>query len=56
MNTKEFYENMRLIKEKYKNDPEVLHLEMDNLMCTLLKDLGYGDGIEVFNSCEIFYC
>lgn len=56
MNTKEFYEKMLAIKEKYKDDPEVLHGEMDNLMCTLLKDLGYGDGVEVFNSSEIFYC
>ena len=56
MNEKEFYEKMVALKNMYKNDPEALHSEMDDLMCALLKDLGYGDGVEVFNSCEIFCC
>ena len=48
----EFYEKMMEIKEKYKGDPELCHIRMDELMCELLIDLGYESGVSVFNSIE----
>lgn len=29
-------------------DTECMHADMDKLMCKVLTDLGYGDGVEVF--------
>jgi hypothetical protein len=37
------------------NDPEYYHGKMDELMCELLRSLGYGDGIDIFESAEKWY-
>lgn len=36
--------------QHYDNDAdvEVVHYVMDDIMCNLLKDLGYGEGIDIF--------
>ena len=37
------------------DDPEICHGKMDDLMCELLRHLGYGDGIDIFESAERWY-
>ena len=36
-------------------DYEYRHMHADDLMCDLLDDLGYGDGIDIFRSMEKWY-
>ena len=36
-------------------DPEGSHVQADNLMCELLKSLGYGKGVEVFADMDKWY-
>lgn len=31
-------------------DEEDIHYDMDNLMCEVLTELGYGDGVKVFRN------
>lgn len=56
MTPKEFADEMRRITddEQHKGDPywdtEQVHIEMDNLMCEVLEDLGYGEGVEIFRN------
>lgn len=49
MTPKEFADD-----EQHKGDPywdtEQVHIEMDNVMCEVLKDLGYGEGVEIFRN------
>lgn len=33
--------------EMFKGDPEAFHAVTDNLMEVILRDLGYGEGIEI---------
>ena len=37
------------------NDKEDRHRVMDRLMCDLLRKLGYGDGIDVFEKTSKWY-
>lgn len=58
MTPKEFYEEMLLIKKECldeRDDKELVHVTMDNLMCKLLEELGYGDGVEVFRDTPMWY-
>ena len=55
MDAQEFYKQMKLIAEEHTDDEEVAHFKMDRLMCELLIDLGYEDGIEVFNEQSKYY-
>ncbi len=36
-------------------DIEDSHAAMDDLMCNLLRSLGYGDGIDIFEKAEKWY-
>ena len=36
-------------------DAQVGHIEADDLMCELLKTLGYRDGVEVFEGMKKWY-
>ena len=36
-------------------DAEVAHSKMDELMCELLRELGYGSGVDVFDYQERWY-
>ena len=47
---KEFEEIMRNCVIDNCNDPEDCHIKMDNLMCDLLKALGYEDGVKIFEN------
>lgn len=56
MTPKEFADEMRRITddEQHKSDPywdtEQVHIEMDCVMCEVLEDLGYSEGIEIFRN------
>lgn len=53
MSPEEFYEKISEIAKDY--DIEDGHYAMDNLMCDVLKSLGYKKGIEIFESMERWY-
>ena len=36
-------------------DVEECHAAMDDLMCEVLRSLGYGDGVDVFEAAEKWY-
>lgn len=51
----EFKEKMLEIYKEKSGDEEVAHAMMDDLMADLLTELGYGEGIEIFNKQEKWY-
>ena len=51
----EFKEKMQDINKKYENDVEAKHSKMDDLMCEVLKQHGYDEGIDVFEKTELWY-
>ena len=51
MTKEEFYHEMLALEETYAvalDDKELFHTKADELMCKLLIELGYGQGVEVF--------
>ena len=60
---KEFAKAMKDISDKLVNPPkdrpyydeEYGHAEMDDLMCDLLRSLGYGDGVDIFENTDKWY-
>lgn len=38
-----------------KNDEELVHGAMDCIMCDLLRSLGYGEGIDIFDNTPKWY-
>ena len=52
MNPKEFKEEMERLSHL---DVERRHIEMDDCMAQLLTELGYGEGVEIFHSVEMWY-
>ena len=60
MTPKEFYERMfdLLLKAKEQSpsyDLEDTHVDADNLMCQLLTELGYGEGVALFKKMPKWY-
>ena len=55
MTPEEFTIKMRHIHDKYEDDLEERHIYMDKLMCELLIDLGYWEGIHIFNNTNKWY-
>ena len=53
--TENFKEAMVKAKQKWDDDTEMSHIEMDSIMCDLLKHLGYGEGVEVFKAQKRWY-
>ena len=53
MTKEEFKERMQAIADK--RDTEGGHIEADDLMCELLKDLGYGEGVDIFEKMNKWY-
>ena len=51
----EFAKRMQEIHDRYLDDEEVVHSEMDDLMCELLRQLGYGEGIDIFDNTHKWY-
>ena len=52
-----FAERMKNIQELYSDryDTEERHKAMDDLMCELLRELGYGEGIDIFEETSKWY-
>lgn len=50
---KGFTNEMRRIARE--NDTEMTHIYMDELMCKLLRELGYGDGVDIFEETNKWY-
>lgn len=50
----EFFNIMKKIRNNGGYE-ESWHRDMDNLMCRVLIDLGYGDGIDVFYDTDKWY-
>ena len=61
MTPEEFAKKMKKISDnlKYQNDAyhdeEVAHMQMDDLMSDLLRQLGYGEGIDIFENTNKWY-
>lgn len=55
MTPDEFAEKMKRIVEETVWDVENCHREMDDVMCELLTELGYGEGVQVFYGAEKWY-
>ena len=55
MTPEEFLEKMRSIKEEFKDDCEVRHILMDDLMIECFNSLGYSKGAGVFSDTKKFY-
>ena len=51
----DFARRMRNAKNDFHGDPELTHMEMDELMCKLLRKLGYSEGVEIFESTFKWY-
>ncbi len=52
MTPKEFAEKMRAIPT---GDTEADHGRADDLMCELLRSLGYGEGVDAFEAMDKWY-
>lgn len=46
MNPEEFKKKMEALRS---DDEEYSHRVMDDLMCELLTELGYGEGVKIFD-------
>ena len=55
MTPEEFASKMESIYERFNDDPELGHATMDACMTELLRELGYGDGIDIFNKQSKWY-
>lgn len=55
LSPQEFEHIMKITKRRYKDDPEECHMHMDSIMGTMLEDLGYGEGVKVFDSVMKWY-
>ena len=58
MSPEDFATKMREAYEIHwlkEGDEEVVHIVMDGIMCNLLRMLGYGEGVDIFNSTPMWY-
>lgn len=62
MTPEEFAEKMKKLSElsfefegRIFEDTEGAHCGMDNLMCHVLRELGYGEGIDIFRQTKKWY-
>lgn len=58
MTPEEFAAKMREAYETHwmkEEDEEVVHIVMDGIMCNLLRSLGYGEGVDIFNETPMWY-
>ena len=58
MTPEEFKQAMADARHKFdvdKYDEEDVHIKMDDIMCDLLRSLGYGEGIDIFNNTPMWY-
>ena len=55
MSPAEFSEKMWRIKIRRDSTPEYDHIDADELMCELLENLGYREGVRYFKEMEKWY-
>jgi hypothetical protein len=55
MTPTEFTEALIALRDQFEDDPEVLHSSADALMCRILTELGYGEGVKIFRKMKIWY-
>ncbi len=58
MTPEEFAVQMREAYEHHyveNDDEEYVHIVMDDIICNLLRQLGYGEGIDIFNNTPKWY-
>ena len=58
MTPQEFATQMREAYETHwlkAGDEECVHIVMDGIMCNLLRLLGYGEGVDIFNNTPMWY-
>lgn len=53
LSPREFADRMRAAAMSL--DIEYSHISMDGIMCSLLRDLGYGEGVEIFENAIKWY-
>jgi hypothetical protein len=51
----QFRDAMKEIGEKHAGDWEVIHSEADNLICALLREMGYEEGLNIYDSWTRWY-
>lgn len=52
---KDFKEQMEQIEREYADDTEVAHAKADFLMCEILSEMGYQEGVKVFKDMPKWY-
>lgn len=52
---KDYTERMRKLADNNDDDIEARHVEMDDLMCEILKEMGFNELVEIFNETEKWY-
>jgi hypothetical protein len=52
--SEEFKKRMQVIKDG-EYDPEAQHIDADKLLCQVLRELGYGTGIDIYGSIDKWY-
>ena len=58
MTPEEFTAKMREAYETHwmkEEDEKMVHVVMDGIMCDLLRSLGYGEGVDVFDETPMWY-
>jgi hypothetical protein len=53
--TQKFKEAMQKIFPEHGFDPESAHLQADALMCEVLEELGYEEGVKIFEHAAKWY-
>ena len=51
----EFASRMGELAERYKDDDELCHVYMDELMCKVLREHGFDKGVDVFDESPKWY-
>lgn len=55
MTPNDFHKKMEKLRDELKDDPEVMHQQMDDLMCRVLQEQGFWKGVEIFQKSESWY-
>jgi len=51
----QFRDEMRAIVERAGTDTESAHIKMDEALCRVLRELGYQEGVDIFDDVLINY-
>jgi hypothetical protein len=51
----QFADKMLAIEKAFSHSERELHIHMDELMSDVLKELGYGDGIQIYKKQDLYY-